>query len=120
MIARNLLTWPWLLPFSPAQPIRGSPSSAAQALQLDFIPVAQERYDLAIMQEFLDLPMMQALLAIIRKDKEFRDRSCPWGAMIFRRWETLLLSLKKTKNKAKNYLLIEVAEMDGNSSGARD
>ena len=53
--------------------------SAAQALQLDFIPVAQERYDLAIMQEFYDLPMMQALLAIIRKDKEFRDQIVSMG-----------------------------------------
>jgi molybdopterin molybdotransferase/putative molybdopterin biosynthesis protein len=53
--------------------------SAAQALQLDFIPVAQERYDLAIMQEFYDIPMMRALLAIIRKDKEFRDQIVSMG-----------------------------------------
>jgi putative molybdopterin biosynthesis protein len=53
--------------------------SAAQALQLDFIPVAQERYDLAILQEFYDMPMMRALLAIIREDKEFRDQIVAMG-----------------------------------------
>jgi len=53
--------------------------SAAQALQLDFIPVAQERYDLAILQEFYDIPMMRALLAIIRDDKEFRDQIVTMG-----------------------------------------
>ena len=53
--------------------------SAAQALQLDFIPVAQERYDLAILEEFYDIPMMRALLAIIREDKEFRDQIVAMG-----------------------------------------
>jgi putative molybdopterin biosynthesis protein len=53
--------------------------SAAQALQLDFIPVAQERYDLAIPQEFSDIPMMQALLSVIREDKEFRDQIVAMG-----------------------------------------
>jgi len=48
--------------------------SAAQALGLDFVSVAQERYDLAIPQEFYDAPMMQALLGIVRDDTEFRDR----------------------------------------------
>jgi molybdopterin molybdotransferase/putative molybdopterin biosynthesis protein len=53
--------------------------SAAQALQLDFVPVAQERYDLAIPEEFYDIPMMQALLAIIREDKEFHDQIVAMG-----------------------------------------
>jgi putative molybdopterin biosynthesis protein len=53
--------------------------SAAQALQLDFIPVAQERYDLAIPEEFYDTSMMQALLAIIREDREFRDQIVAMG-----------------------------------------
>jgi len=53
--------------------------SAAQALGLDFVPVAQERYDLAILQEFLDTPMMQSLLSIVRDDKEFRDRIVNMG-----------------------------------------
>jgi len=53
--------------------------SAAQALDLDFVPVAQERYDLAIVQDFYDTPMMQALLGIIRDDKEFRERIVSMG-----------------------------------------
>ncbi len=53
--------------------------SAAQALDLDFVPVAQERYDLAIPGEFYDLPMMQALLGIIRGNNEFRERIVSMG-----------------------------------------
>jgi len=53
--------------------------SAAQALGLDFVPVAQERYDLAIPQEFYDTPMMQALLGIVREDKEFREQIVHMG-----------------------------------------
>jgi putative molybdopterin biosynthesis protein len=53
--------------------------SAAQALNLDFIPVAQERYDLAVPQKFYDTPMMRALLGIIREDKEFRERIVAMG-----------------------------------------
>jgi putative molybdopterin biosynthesis protein len=53
--------------------------SAAQALDLDFVPVAQERYDLAILQEFYDTAMIQALLQIIRDDTEFRDHIVMMG-----------------------------------------
>ena len=53
--------------------------SAAQALDLDFVPVAQERYDLAIPGDFHDTPMMQALLGIIRGDQEFRERIIRMG-----------------------------------------
>jgi putative molybdopterin biosynthesis protein len=53
--------------------------SAAQALDLDFIPVAQERYDLAIPQKFYDAPMMRALLGIIREDKAFREQIVGMG-----------------------------------------
>ncbi len=53
--------------------------SAAQALGLDFVPVARERYDLAIPQEFYDEPMVQALLAIVREDKAFRDQITGMG-----------------------------------------
>jgi putative molybdopterin biosynthesis protein len=47
--------------------------SAANALGLDFVPVAKERYDLAIPEEFIDSEMMQALLKIIREDGEFKS-----------------------------------------------
>lgn len=53
--------------------------SAAQALDLDFIPVAEERYDLAIPGRFYDTPMMEALLSIIRTDRAFRDHIVAMG-----------------------------------------
>jgi putative molybdopterin biosynthesis protein len=45
--------------------------AAAQALHLDFIPIAEERYDLAIPEEFLELPGIQALLDLITQE-DFR------------------------------------------------
>jgi putative molybdopterin biosynthesis protein len=53
--------------------------SAAQALGLDFVPVAHERYDLAILRDFIDTPMMRALLGIIREDREFREQIAGMG-----------------------------------------
>jgi putative molybdopterin biosynthesis protein len=47
--------------------------ASAQALDLDFIPVAEERYDLAIPEVFFDDPKIQRLLTIIRDDTEFRS-----------------------------------------------
>jgi len=47
--------------------------ASARALGLDFIPVAKERYDLAIHHEFLETEMIQNLLKIIREDIEFRE-----------------------------------------------
>ena len=46
--------------------------AAAKALGLDFIPVAEERYDLLIPKEFLELSIIQALLDVIKNDEEFR------------------------------------------------
>jgi len=46
--------------------------ASAKALNLDFIPVAKERYDLAIPGQFFDTEMMQKLITIIRHDIEFR------------------------------------------------
>jgi putative molybdopterin biosynthesis protein len=53
--------------------------SAAQALGLDFVPVAKERYDLAIPEEYYNTPMLQALLGIIRDDQEFRSQIISMG-----------------------------------------
>jgi putative molybdopterin biosynthesis protein len=53
--------------------------SAARALGLDFVPVAQERYDLAILQEYYDTPMLQALLRIVREDRDFREQIVNMG-----------------------------------------
>ncbi|MBI4653964.1 MAG: hypothetical protein HY752_03095 [Nitrospirae bacterium] len=47
--------------------------AASKALGLDFIPVAKERYDLAIPQKFYESEMIEGLLKIITEDKEFRD-----------------------------------------------
>lgn len=46
--------------------------AAARALQLDFIPLAKERYDLAIPVEYAGTESVSALLEIIRKDEGFR------------------------------------------------
>ncbi len=47
--------------------------TAAIALDLDFIPVAQERYDLIIREEHIGTPMMQALIELITSDDEFKE-----------------------------------------------
>lgn len=47
--------------------------ASARALDLDFIPVAKERYDLAIPRSLLEVEMLKNLLSIIREDREFRD-----------------------------------------------
>jgi len=39
--------------------------AAARALQLDFIPVTEERYDLIIPEKFLSMPSIRQLLNII-------------------------------------------------------
>jgi putative molybdopterin biosynthesis protein len=46
--------------------------AASQALGLDFIPVAKERYDLAIPEKFYKTEPMKKLLAIMT-DKEFKE-----------------------------------------------
>ena len=53
--------------------------SAARALGLDFVPVADERYDLAIPREHYDTPPLRALLAIIREDAGFRAQITAMG-----------------------------------------
>jgi putative molybdopterin biosynthesis protein len=47
--------------------------ASARALNLDFIPVAKERYDLAIPREFFETEMLQYLIKIIREDAEFKE-----------------------------------------------
>ena len=46
--------------------------AAAKALDLDFIPVVQERYDLIISEKFWEEEKIQALLAVIRSN-EYQD-----------------------------------------------
>jgi putative molybdopterin biosynthesis protein len=47
--------------------------SSAIALGLDFIPVAKERYDIAIDGQFYETDLIQKLLHIIREDMDFRQ-----------------------------------------------
>lgn len=47
--------------------------SAARALNLDFIPVAKERYDLVIPLDFIESNPIRALLDIIRSDRDFKE-----------------------------------------------
>jgi putative molybdopterin biosynthesis protein len=47
--------------------------AAAQALGLDFIPVATEEYDLVIPEEFVDFPAIQTLLETLRS-QSFKER----------------------------------------------
>jgi putative molybdopterin biosynthesis protein len=53
--------------------------AAAQALGLECIPVAKERYDIAIPREFIGLEMIDALLQIIKEDEEFRTHVLSLG-----------------------------------------
>ncbi len=47
--------------------------ASAVALGLDFIPVAKEKYDIAILGEFFETEMIRYLVEIIREDVEFRE-----------------------------------------------
>jgi putative molybdopterin biosynthesis protein len=47
--------------------------SAAKALDLDFIAVAEERYDLAVPREYIDLDKVNILIDTVRNDVEFRE-----------------------------------------------
>lgn len=47
--------------------------AAARALDLDFIPVAKERYDLIIPQAFSEDEKVKALLSIIDNNQEFKE-----------------------------------------------
>jgi len=47
--------------------------TAAIALDLEFIPVAHERYDLLMRPEAMELPMLKSFLDLITDDDEFRD-----------------------------------------------
>jgi putative molybdopterin biosynthesis protein len=47
--------------------------AAARALDLDFIPVVKEQYDLVIPSSFVDDPKITLLLNVLRSE-EFRKR----------------------------------------------
>lgn len=47
--------------------------AAANALHLDFVEVAEERYDLIIPKTFLDDPKIEQLLELVRESEEFKE-----------------------------------------------
>ena len=47
--------------------------AAANALGLDFVPIAEERYDLIVPQPFMDDPKVISLLDLIGKDEDFKN-----------------------------------------------
>lgn len=53
--------------------------SAANALNLDFMPVANERYDLAIPEDHMQTPMIKALMEVICDDNDFKDAVVSMG-----------------------------------------
>lgn len=53
--------------------------AAAYALKLDFVPVAEERYDLIIPTEFFDDEKIVKMLELIRTNKDFHDRILSLG-----------------------------------------
>jgi putative molybdopterin biosynthesis protein len=53
--------------------------ASSVALHLDFIPVAKERYDLAIPDRFFETDMIRKLIRIIREDEEFKGMVTAMG-----------------------------------------
>ena len=53
--------------------------AAANALDLDFVPIAEERYDLIVPQPFLEDPKVICLLDLIRNDDNFNKRALALG-----------------------------------------
>jgi len=52
--------------------------AAARALELDFVPIAEERYDMAIRPDALELPALRAVLEIMQST-DFRERVAAAG-----------------------------------------
>lgn len=48
--------------------------AAAEALEVDFVPIAEERYDLIIPTRHLDDPRVLAALDLINNSKELKDK----------------------------------------------
>jgi putative molybdopterin biosynthesis protein len=63
--------------------------AAAQALGLDFLPVATERYDLVIPAAHFDGPLVQTLLEIV-SSREFKDQVTALGGYDVRDTGTLI------------------------------
>jgi putative molybdopterin biosynthesis protein len=64
--------------------------AAAVALDLDFVPVAEERYDLIVPKSFVDEPKVRTLLAIVRSSSEFRTTVNSLGGYDLRSCGTIM------------------------------
>lgn len=64
--------------------------SSARALDLDFIPVAEERYDLAVPEAYFRQPFIQRLLSVIRDDAGFRESVLAMGGYDLRDMGTIM------------------------------
>ncbi len=76
--------------------------SAARALGLDFIPVAPERYDLAIPNEFMETPKVSALLDVIRNDSGFREAVQAMGGYDISDMGKVMWEEKNDKDSSRN------------------
>lgn len=65
-------------------------SSASKAFQLDFIPLQQERFDLVILRENLDLPAVKALLDSLQRQSLRRRLQTLAGYDVTRTGNTVL------------------------------
>jgi putative molybdopterin biosynthesis protein len=65
--------------------------AAARALGLDFVPIAEERYDLAIPEDFLSMPGINVVLEIIKTDR-FRKRVKAMGGYDTRHTGNMVMS----------------------------
>jgi putative molybdopterin biosynthesis protein len=65
-------------------------SSAAKALGLDFIPLGDEEYDFALFRSTLNLPMIQALLDVL-KSEAFHKRLAELGGYTWKRCGEVVL-----------------------------
>jgi putative molybdopterin biosynthesis protein len=63
--------------------------SAANVMGLDFVPVRDEEYDFAVPEEFLELPSMQAFLAVLGSDEFMRTLDDMGGYTGVRRGEVI-------------------------------
>jgi putative molybdopterin biosynthesis protein len=53
--------------------------AAAKALNLDFMPLAEERYDLIIPEQFISDPKVEAVLELMRSNRTFHGEILSLG-----------------------------------------
>lgn len=58
--------------------------AAANALDLGFVPIAEERYDLIVPGRFLDDPKVIAVLSLLENDEEFKNKIMALGGYSLR------------------------------------